>query len=186
MAPGAGIDKDGFVAVGRWESGNCWGCNVCNEWNRPSRAECFVGCCNGKKPNKPRLLSNTKAWKEKHKGQPQQHSPPARGGGGAQGGGGGAQSAEVKKLKAELKKANESIAELGGGKDDSMAVDPAPPLPAQAVKAAQARLRTFDAYLKAAEGGEPDTADAEKRVRLAKVVDDAKATVDSAKTAVNV
>ena len=104
MAPGMGVDKDGYTAVGRRESGNCWGCNICMEWQRPSRTECFVGCCNGKKPKNPRLLCNTKAWKEKEKSKgTTPRTPPAEGGGGgAQGGGGGAQSAEIKELKAEL------------------------------------------------------------------------------------
>ena len=59
---------------------------------------------------------------------------------------------------------------------------PLRPPPSQAVKSAQARLRTFDAYLKT-EGGEPDAGDAAKRVGLAKAVDDAKAAVDNAKAA---
>ena len=182
MAPGAGIDKDGFIAVGKRASGNCWGCPVCLEWVRPNKPECFVACCNGKKPKNPRLLSSTKAWRDSKKGQPQVHSPPAKGGGGAQGGGGGAQSAEIKKLKADLKKAQETIAAAGGEQDDSMAVDPAPPLPAAAVKAAQASVRQYDAYLKGL-GGVATEAQTAERARLVKAVDDAKAAVTSAKTA---
>jgi len=189
MVPGLGVDNEGYVAVGKRESGNCWGCNGCNEWNRPSREECFVPSCNGKKPNKPRLLRNTKGWKEKHNGQPHVHPPQTKGksqgGGGAQGGGGGAQggeSAELKKLKAENKKLKAEACQPCGGGDDSMAVDPAPATPAQALKAAQARLRRFDVFLKG-EGGEPAPEDAAKRAGMAKAVDEAKAAVDNAKTA---
>jgi hypothetical protein len=189
MAPGVGVDKDGFRAVGRRESGNCWGCNVCLEWNRPSRCECFVATCTGKKPARPRLLSSTKAFKEKNNGKPHVHPPQTKGksqgGGGAQGGGGGAQggeSAEIKRLQAENKKLKAEASQPGGGEDDSMAVDPAPATPAQALKAAQARLRRFDVFLKG-EGGEPAPEDAAKRAGMAKAVDEAKAAVDNAKTA---
>ena len=182
MAPGVGVDKDGYVAVGKKASGNSWGCNQCMEWNRPARTECFVGCCNGKKPKNPRLLCNTKAFKEKQNGKPHLHPSQAKGGGGAQGGGGGAQSAEVKRLKADLKKANDALAAQGGEQDDSMAVDPAPPLPAAAVKAAQASVRQYDAYLKGL-GGVATEAQTAEKARLAKAVDDAKAAVTSAKAA---
>ena len=62
-----------------------------------------------------------------------------------------------------------------------MVVDPTQPLPTQAVKSAQARLRAFDAYYLKTKGGEPDTGEATKRAEHAKAVDDAKAAVHGTK-----